>query len=119
MRSTVLAATLAALSALSVPALAGDYEAFDTTSAVSTKTREQVQAELQQARRSGQMKVFSSTYNPASDFVARKSRDEVRDELRDSIASGEFEVLNAPEVAVLPQPKGVTGTTARVLAVRS
>lgn len=116
MRKTVL---FSALVALSASVFAGDYEAFDTRGAATTTSREQVQADLQQARRSGQMKVFSSTYNPASDFVSRKSREAVREELRASIASGEFAVLNASEVAVFPARQGdVTVTAHPVLAAR-
>ena len=103
MRQLTLAAAALALSlGAATAAFAGDYEAFDQPAAVSGKTREQVTAELQQARAAGQMKVFSSFYNGVNDFKSSKTRDEVKAELAQAQASGEFDVLNAEVVAVAP-----------------
>jgi hypothetical protein len=89
---------------LSASVFAGDYEAFATPTVGTAKTRAEVQAELQQARKDGSMKVFSSTYNPGPGFVSTKSRAQVRGELQQSIDSGEFEVLNAAEyVSFVPR----------------
>lgn len=102
--------TAAAVLALSVSAFAGDYEAFDLNRAASTKTREQVNAELLAARRNGSLKVFSSTYNHAADFVATKSRAQVQEELQVAKASGEYELLNAPEVVSFLPKAGKAGS---------
>ena len=66
-------AIAAAALALSTAAFAGDYEAFDVQNVASTQSREQVVAQLQQARKNGDLKVFSSFYNPAKDFSAPKA----------------------------------------------
>jgi hypothetical protein len=96
----------AAVLALSTAAFAGDYEAFDTQAAASTQSREQVGAELQRARQAGELKVFSSFYNPAKDFKATKSRDEVKAELAKARATGEFDVLNAEVASSAPAQRG-------------
>jgi hypothetical protein len=46
-----------------------------------TKTRDQVQAELLQARADGTTKVWSISYNPLRQAKSLKSRDEVRGEV--------------------------------------
>ena len=46
-----------------------------------TKTRDQVHAELLQARANGTTKVWSISYNPLQQAKSLKSRDEVRAEL--------------------------------------
>ena len=107
MRQLSLAAAALALSlGAATAAFAGDYEAFDqqgTTSATATATtRQQVAAELQQARAAGKLKVFSSFYNGVNDFKSSKTRDEVKAELAQAQASGEFDVLNAEVVAFAP-----------------
>ena len=105
MRQLSLAAAALALSlGTATAAFAGDYEAFDQPAATtaSTATREQVAAELQQARAAGQLKVFSSFYNGVNDFKSTKTRDDVKAELAQAQATGEFDVLNAEVVAFAP-----------------
>jgi hypothetical protein len=92
----------AAVLALSTAAFAGDYEAFDVQGVASTKSRDQVFSELQSARKNGELKVFSSTYNPAPYFKSTKSRDEVKAELAQAQASGEYELLNAEVASFVP-----------------
>jgi hypothetical protein len=104
-------AIAAAALALSGAAFAGDYEAFDLQNAASTKSRDQVSTELQQARRNGELKVFSSFYNPAKDFKATKSRDEVKAELAQAVASGEYDLINAEVVSFVPAQRGTAYAT--------
>jgi Domain of unknown function (DUF4148) len=57
--------------------------------AVSTKSRAEVRAELDQARRDGSIRVSSIAYNPALDSSTLKTRDEVRAELMAARRSGQ------------------------------
>lgn len=78
----------------------------DTYNAVpSVKTREQVQAELAQAKADGSIKVWSTTYNQFSNVRSVKTRDQVVAELKAAQASGEYAVLNSEDSgsAVLAQ----------------
>lgn len=104
-------AIAAAALALSTAAFAGDYEAFDVQNVASTQSREQVVAQLQQARKNGDLKVFSSFYNPAKDFKATKTRDEVKAELAQAVASGEYDLLNAEVVSFVPAQHGTVYAT--------
>lgn len=99
---TIALAVLALSTAASTAAFAGDYEAFDVQGVASTKSRDQVSSELQKARKNGEMKVFSSFYNPATDFKSTKTRDEVKAELAQAQVSGEYELLNAEVASFVP-----------------
>lgn len=102
----IAAALLALAGTTATSAFAGDYEAFDQAPATSVapKSRDQVFAELQAARKNGQMKVFSSFYNGVNDFKAVKSRDEVKAELAQAQASGEYELINDEVASFVPAP---------------
>lgn len=107
MRHQVAIATaLLALAGAATSAFAGDYEAFDQAPATSAtaNSREQVSAELQAARKNGQMKVFSSFYNGVNDFKAVKSRDDVKAELAQAQASGEYDLINDEVASFVPAP---------------
>lgn len=62
-----------------------------------TKTRAQVQAELQQARADGSIRVHSISYNPLALAKSLKTRDEVRAEALAARASGEADALVAED----------------------
>jgi hypothetical protein len=58
---------------------------------VQGKTRAEVRAELEQARRDGSIRVSSIAYNPLTETRSLKSRDEVRSELIAARLSGEMQ----------------------------
>jgi hypothetical protein len=60
--------------------------------APSAKTRAEVQAELQQARRDGSIKVWSNQYNPLTAAQSLRTREAVRAEV---IAARQTGALNA------------------------
>jgi ABC-type transporter MlaC component len=66
----------------------------------ASKSREQVKAELAQARQDGSMHAFALDYDFASNVASVKSRQQVHAELIAARESGEFELINA-EVAPL------------------
>ena len=66
----------------------------------ASKSREQVKAELAQARRDGGMRVFALHYDFAGKIASVKSREQVRADLIAARESGEYELINA-EVAPL------------------
>jgi hypothetical protein len=78
-------------------------------SAVSTKSRAEVRAELEQARRDGSMRVWSDSYNPALAARSLKTRAEVRAELE---ASRHLLSLTAEDggsfAMVMPQHHGAS-----------
>ena len=61
------------------------------TSGVQGKTRAEVRAELEQARRDGSIRVSSIAYNPLIEAKSLKSRDEVRSETVAARLSGEMQ----------------------------
>jgi len=65
----------------------------DTTSFVSSKSRDQVNAELVAARKDGTIKAWSVGYIEPVRSV--KSREQVRNELAIAQANGEFAAINA------------------------
>jgi hypothetical protein len=91
--SHIIASVIAATFAGTALAQEATPDTWMNTSA--SKSRAQVQDELQQARIDGTIRFTSEGY----DFVARsaspKSREQVRAELNASKESGEFDVLNA------------------------
>jgi hypothetical protein len=60
-------------------------------SGVQGKTRAEVRAELDQARRDGSIRVSSIAYNPLIESRSLKSRDEVRSETIAARRSGEIQ----------------------------
>jgi hypothetical protein len=106
---TFLAYPLVALLSLAAAgvAFADDITPDSTASVPSLKTRAQVQAELQQARANGSIKVWSTSYNPLTVAKTERTRAEVRAE-RDSrfdVAmygedSGSFALSRLPAVRV-------------------
>ena len=89
-RAALVVAAVAAMAAM--PALA-ESPALDTEidRAVSTKSRADLRAELEQARRDGSMAMFSEGHSPLLGTTARKTRADVRAEVihsRDFIAMG-------------------------------
>ena len=62
--------------------------------AVASKSRDQVKAELAQARKDGTINAVSVNYNFAAATNATKSRDQVKAELMAARESGEYDVLN-------------------------
>ena len=73
---------VAVVSLFAAGAAFADGDTIDTTfaAAQSTKTRDQVRAELVQARADGSIKVSSNQYNALLVAKSLKSRDEVRAE---------------------------------------
>lgn len=72
---------VAAVSLLAAGAVFAEDGTIDTTyQTQSFKSRDQVRAELVQARADGSIKVSSNTYNPLLVAKSLKSRDEVRAE---------------------------------------
>lgn len=65
----------------------------EVQAAVSTKSRAEVRAELDQARRDGSIRVSSIAYNPALDSQSLKTREEVRAELLAARRSGQAQDL--------------------------
>lgn len=78
----------------------------DDTKFVSTKTRAEVVAELQQARANGELQINDATYpdkSIASATVSTKTRAEVIDELKQARANGELPINDAtyPDKAIV------------------
>jgi len=94
--------SLAALMIVAAGAAMAEDRAPDAfvAEAVSSKTRAQVVAELEQGRRDGSIKAATSTFNPLRDARSLKTRDEVKAELAEAKASGEFAVLNSEDGGV-------------------
>ncbi len=76
--AVALAASLVSLAA--VPAFAQEATYDYPQPVASAVTRAQVQAELQQARRDGSIRVWSTSYNHIAAAKSLKTRDEVRAE---------------------------------------
>ena len=101
-----LSVAVASLMLVAAGAAFADDITPDTYNAVpSVKTRDQVAAELAQAKADGSIKVWSTTYNPLTKFRSVKTRDQVVAELKAAQASGEYAVLNSEDsgAAVLAQ----------------
>ena len=71
--------TLAAILAVAATGAFADDISVDTTPFVSTTTRAQVQAELQQYRQAG-VNPWSTQYNPLKSFHGARTRAEVQGE---------------------------------------
>ena len=74
-------------------------------SAVASKSRDQVKAELAQARNDGTVHAGSIDYNFVAATAPTKTRAQVRAELAAARASGEYEVLNGEVHAFRPAPR--------------
>lgn len=74
-------ATLSLSAAVSAHAESPTIDNTATQVWSQTKSRDQVRAELQQARADGTTKVWSMSYNPLQAAKSLKSRDDVRAEL--------------------------------------
>jgi len=72
------AVVIFSLAAASVAFAQGEYMPDSNANAQSFKSRQQVQAELMQARKDGTIKVWSNTYNPLPLAKVTKTRAEVR-----------------------------------------
>lgn len=106
-----------------VLAVAGAGAAFaqeatpDTWAQVAaSKSRAQVQAELQQARKDGSIKSWSAGYIEPLRSV--KSRDQVRAEFNAARASGELEAINGEVYGYTPVPAAVYAKKAGAGSVR-
>lgn len=78
-------------------ALADDPTPDTYRDTVASKTRVQVQAEREQAKRDGTIKVWSTSYNPLTVARSLKTREQVVAELKAAQASGEYAALNAED----------------------
>jgi len=96
---------LLALSFAAAGAAFAEDPTIDNSTAVFNKTRDQVNAELVQARTDGSVKNWSTSYNPFAKFDGQKTREEVRAEVlanRDTAAalygedSGSFALSRTP-----------------------
>jgi hypothetical protein len=98
MNATRSLSALALLIAVSGAALADDPTP-DTyrDMAPSGKTRAEVQAELQQARLDGSIKVWSNQYNPLTVAKSLRSREAVRAEVIAARNAGELNALNGED----------------------
>jgi hypothetical protein len=65
------------------------------SSAFASKSREQVKAELAQARQDGSIKSASIDYNFVAAANATKSREQVKAELMAARETGEYDMLNS------------------------
>ena len=114
-----LSVAVASLMLVAAGAAFADDITPDTYNAVpSVKTRDQVAAELAQAKADGSIKVWSTTYNPLTKFRSVKTRDEVVAELKAAQASGEYAVLNSEDsgssvLAQAPRKANAPSTLAR------
>jgi hypothetical protein len=63
-------------------ALADDPSVDTSVQTVSTLTRSQVQAEFVRAKAAGELRVWSTQYNPLAAMKGQRSRQDVMDELR-------------------------------------
>lgn len=104
-------------------AVAGAGAAFaqeatpDTWAQVAaTKSRAQVQAELQQARKDGTIKSWSAGYIEPLKSV--KSREQVRAEFSAARATGEFDAINGEVYGYTPAPAAVYAKKAGASPVR-
>lgn len=95
----VAALSLAAAGA----AFAEDITPDNTASVASLKTREQVRAELDQARADGSMKVWSTSYNHMAAAKSVKTRAEVKAE-RDSHFAATWYGEDSGSFALSKQP---------------
>ena len=71
----------------------------------ATKSREQVQVELQAARKDGTVGATGPAYKWIERHAATKSRDQVKAELQAARESGEYEMLNAEAYAFGRTPR--------------
>ncbi len=86
-------------------------DTYRDTSAV--KSREQVQAEREQAKRDGTINAWSFRYNPLALAKSVKTRDQVVAELKAAQANGEYAVLNSEDsgsFAMAREPHVTTGS---------
>ena len=93
-------------------ALADDPTPDTYRDTAATKTRLQVQAEREQAKRDGSIKVWSISYNPLTVTRSLKTREQVVAELKAAQASGEYAALNAEDGGATFQAQA-QGTAAR------
>ena len=86
---TIVGATIGAA------ALAQEATPDTWMNATASKSREQVQQELQQARKDGSIKSWSANYDFVGRTASAKTRDQVRAELVAARESGEYDSLNS------------------------
>jgi len=109
--------TVAALMfAVAGAAFADDITPDTYRDTVASKSRAQVQAEREQAKRDGTINAWSFRYNPLSFSKSLKTRADVVAELQAAQASGEYAALNSEDGGTLAQaraPRGVAGDADR------
>ncbi len=71
----------------------------------SSKSRDQVRAELQAARKDGTVGATAPQYKWIERSAAVKTRDQVKAELAAARESGEYEMLNSEAYAFGPAPR--------------
>ena len=74
------------------------------SAATASKSRDQVKAELAQARKDGSIKSSAANYDFVGRTAATKTRDQVRAEVAAARASGEYEALNSEAYAFRSVP---------------
>ncbi|MED5619476.1 DUF4148 domain-containing protein [Ideonella sp. BN130291] len=90
-------------------ALADDITPDTYRDAVATKSRAQVLAERDQAKRDGTINAWSTRYNPLSFSKSLKTRDQVVAELKAAQASGEYAAMNSEDSGALAQARAPRG----------
>jgi len=116
--------TLAALAlAAATVAFADDITPDSYRDTPSLKTRQQVVAEREQAKRDGSIKVWSISYNQFANVKTTTTRGAVRAETRAAVASGQIDAFNGEDSGSFALARGnarvrdtgavVAGTTLR------
>ena len=113
MKKLMLAAL--ALSAAGV-AFADDITRDDSAAAVSTKTRAQVVAERDQAKRDGSTKVWSTTYNQFASVKTTTTRGAVSAETLAQRRAGTLNAMNGEDSGSFALSQGVAPQAGQALA---
>ena len=111
--------TLAALALLAAStAFADDMTRDDTASFVSTKTRAQVLAERDQAKRDGSTKVWSTSYNQFAAVKTTTTRGAVSAETLAQRRAGTLNAMNGEDSGSFALSQGTAPKAGQALAAK-
>lgn len=113
---------VAALSVLAAAAAHAESPApaqLEPAAFVSTKTRADVMAEFKEARRTGAMRVASTSYNPFADMKGSLSRDLVRAETLAMNRGGHAHDMNGEDSGSFALARTMAPRTAPTLTLAS
>ena len=118
MKKLTLAALALLASATVSPAFADDITRDDSASFVSTKTRAQVAAERDQAKRDGSVKVWSTSYNQFAAVKTMTTRGAVSAETLAQRRAGTLNAMNGEDSGSFALSQGTAPQAGQAVAAK-